>query len=106
VVHGQQDISRKAAVSMFSGMAYKSITTTGESMEPTTSVWPTAIEEYVRWKKALSPHMPYSPECLEGALSISYAEWPAKRCSDGRIEGESTQKRLTERDKRRQSLGR
>ena len=68
MVHGQQDISRKAAVSMFSGMAYKSITTTGESMEPTTSVWPTAIEEYVRWKKALSPHMPYSPECLEGAL--------------------------------------
>ena len=46
--HGQQDISRKAAVSMFSGMAYKSITTTGESMEPTTSAWPTAIEEYVR----------------------------------------------------------
>ena len=37
--------------------------------------------------------------------SISYAEWPAKRCSDGRIEGESTKKRLTERDKRRQSLG-
>jgi hypothetical protein len=33
---------------MFSGMAYKPITTTGESMEPTTSVWPTAIEEYVR----------------------------------------------------------
>jgi hypothetical protein len=43
---------------------------------------------------------------LMDPYSISYAEWPAKRCSDGRIEGESTKKRLTERDKRRQSLGR
>ena len=54
MVHAQQDISRKAAVSMFSGMAYKPITTTGESMEPTTSVCPTAIEEYVR-ERAVFP---------------------------------------------------
>ena len=46
-------MTRKAAVSMLSGMANESMTTTGET---TTSAWPTDIADYVR-ERAIFPSL-------------------------------------------------
>jgi hypothetical protein len=55
-------MTRKAAVSMLSGMAYESMTTTGET---TISAWPTVIADYVRRRAFFPVPCPIHPSALK-----------------------------------------